>query len=157
MRKEAMDMSEGARKEAMDMSERASNDTEATRAVIAGFYSEVSSSSESIFDKYIDPEIVFEAPGWLPIGGVHHGIDVFVNTIMPGAAALVDTSSVRVESVVADGDIAVVFLRSKLIGTGEEILVIEDFRVRDGKVTFLRLSHHDARPLMALLARADST
>jgi ketosteroid isomerase-like protein len=132
---------------------QASNDTAATRAVISGFYTEVATSGASVFDKYIDPDVVFEAPDWLPIGGVHHGIDAFVNTVMPGAGALVDVRSVTVDHIVVDGDIAVVFLRSKLIDTGEEVVVIEDFRVRDGKVTYLRLSHHDARPLMALVER----
>lgn len=135
------------------MGASAGNDTEATRSVILGFYAEVASSGASAFDKYIDPEILFEAPTWLPIGGVHRGLDAFVNTVMPGASALVDTTSVTVDMVVADGEVAVVFLRSKLIDTREEILVVEDFRVRNGKVTYLRLSHHDARPLMALLER----
>lgn len=135
------------------MTSSASNNTETTRAVLTGFYAEVASSGESAFNKYIDPEITCVVPEWLPIGGVHHGIDAFVNTVMPGAAALVDTTSVRVESIVADGEIAVVFLRASLIDTGEEILVVEDFCVRDGKVTSLRLSHHDARPLMALVKR----
>ena len=130
-----------------------SNDTEATRAVLTGFYAEVASSGASAFDKYIDPEITCVVPEWLPIGGVHHGFDAFLNTVLAGSAALVDTSSVRVDSIIADGDTAVVFLRSRLIDTGEEILVVEDFRVRDGKITSLRLSHHDARPLMALVER----
>ena len=129
------------------------NGTEATRSVILGFYSEVATSGVSAFEKYIDPDILFEAPDWLPIGGAHRGLDAFINTVMPGASALVDTTSVTVDTVVADGEVAVVFLRSKLIDTREEVLVIEDFRVHDGKVTYLRLSHHDARPLMALLER----
>jgi len=59
------------------------------------------------------PDFIADVSPQLPWGGVHRGADEFVNRVLPQLAAAIDFSSMRLESISADGDRAAALLNAR--------------------------------------------
>ena len=95
----------------------------------------------------------FEAhvPPQLPWGGVHRGPDEFVNVVLPQLAVALDFSSMRLESISADGD-RVAALMSARTAVGAGIWIAEHWIVGNGQLRQLRVFYDDTRSIESLPA-----
>ncbi|GAB2458862.1 nuclear transport factor 2 family protein [Jatrophihabitans fulvus] len=129
-----------------------SPDTEATRELV----SRTSAGGLEAVLVTLHDDLVLDEPPFLPYGGIHHGRDGFL-AVMKGASALLDLPSVRVESVVADGERAVRIMSLRLLDSGAPVRIAEEITVRDGKIATIRVYWFDPEPLLAVLAQRRAT
>jgi hypothetical protein len=91
-------------------------------------------------------DLVVEEPGFLPYGGKYHGPQGLAE-LVGKIGAYLDLSSVRLDYLVADGARVIGIMRVKQVGTGEDVLLAEEYTIRDGKVSRLRIFIHEAGSL----------
>ncbi|MFJ3310671.1 nuclear transport factor 2 family protein [Streptomyces sp. NPDC086549] len=87
-------------------------------------------------------------PPALPWGGIHRGPDAFKNQVLPLLSQAVDFSTMRLESLSADGDHVAALLTAKS-SKGDDLHISEHWTLRDGKVWRMRVFYHDTAPLLA--------
>jgi ketosteroid isomerase-like protein len=92
------------------------------------------------FEAHVSPQ--------LPWGGVHRGPDAFVNVVLPQLASAIDLSTMRLNSVSADGD-RVAALMNARTAFGTDIWLAEHWLVRRRKLQRLMVFCDDARSLNA--------
>jgi ketosteroid isomerase-like protein len=92
------------------------------------------------------PEFEIQIPGNLPWGGVHHGAEGFKTHVMPKLALALDPHSVKVQSIYGEGDkvFATVTARS---ASGEDLIIGEDWTVKDGRLYRARVYYFDSTPV----------
>ena len=113
-----------------------------TRDVVARMYDAAAGGDLDGFFGAMSDDVVVREPRFLSYGGTYSGKDELV-ALVSKLAAEFDLSTLKAEYIVADGDRAFAVLRIGLAGSDESLVVAEESRVRDGKVTELRVFVHD--------------
>ena len=101
-------------------------------------YDAVSAGDLEKFFSCLDKDIVIVEPSFLPYGGRYEGLTTF-QALLPKLGQYLDVSSVKLESVVADGDIVVGFVRLKATKDGSDVRIAERTVVRNGKITEIKV------------------
>lgn len=122
------------------------SNTEESRRVVKRMYETALSGDFAGFMALLDEKIVVYEPSFLPYGGVSHGRDGF-QKLFATIATYLQIPSIRVESLVADGDVVVAFLKGRTVDTGEEVEIGERSVVRDGRVAEMRIYYHEGQTL----------
>lgn len=130
-----------------------SSRTEVTRSVIKTMYASSQAGDIDSFLGYLDKDnLVVLEPSFLPYGGEHHGVAGF-QSLLAEAGKFIDVATITLESVVADGDIGVVFIRAKTADHGSEVRISERIVVRDGKVVEMRVYFHELGSMAKVIRR----
>ena len=96
------------------------------------------------FFSILHPGVEVHEPGYLPYGGHHQGRDA-ITGVFAAAAKVVDFSSLRVHSVIADESRAAVLETVRLLGSDQEITLSEHWVLDDdGLVREIRVFWSDA-------------
>jgi quinol monooxygenase YgiN len=96
--------------------------------------------------------LVIEEPPYLPYGGTFHGYEGFLQ-LAARAIQFVDFSSLVLESLTVEGNLAFAVIRVRLL-SGTEVIATEQWRVENGLATYCRISWFDASPAREMVAKA---
>ena len=122
--------------------EQAQRNRDLVRAIYeASFSGDVNAFLDAMpedFEEYVPPV--------LPWGGLDHGPEAFLASVLPQLAAAVDFTSMRLVSISADGDHVAALLTARS-ARGDERWITERWVVRDDKLWRLRVFYHDTRSL----------
>jgi ketosteroid isomerase-like protein len=126
-----------------------------SREFVRALYAASFAGDIDAFPKAMAPEFVAYVSPQLPWGGIHRGPDEFVNVVLPQLASAIDFTSMRLESISADGDSAAALLsaRTKL---GADFWLAEHWVIQAGKLRRLRVFCYDTRSLEPSPAPATS-
>jgi ketosteroid isomerase-like protein len=90
----------------------------------------------------LDSGVEVIVPPALPYGGTYRGVREFI-AMLPKAAPVLDTDNLVVESLIADADRVVAILRVPLRSGAGEAVILENWRMLDGKATQLQVFWFD--------------
>src|SRR5882757_1430210 len=121
-----------------------SQQTEQTRRVVRAIHAASASGDLEKERQLLSPELVIEEPPYLPYGGTYHGYEGFLR-LAARAVEFVDFSSLVLESLTVEGNLAFAVVRVRLI-CGTEIVATEQWRVERGLAVYCRISWFDASP-----------
>lgn len=128
------------------------NQTEASRRIVEDFYKFVKAGDVAALISLLADEVTIIEPSFLPYGGSHRGIAGF-QALFGEVPKLLDVASLKVESIMADGEVATAFLRIRTAKGGDEIQMAERARVRDGKIVEWKIYFHELGSLAAVIDR----
>jgi ketosteroid isomerase-like protein len=100
------------------------------------------------FPKVMSPGFEADVSPQLPWGGVHRGVDEFVNVVLPQLAAAIDFSSMRLVSVSADGERAAALLNARTT-QGADFWLAEHWVIQADKLQRLRVFCFDTQSVGA--------
>ena len=121
-----------------------SKQTEQTRRVVSAIHNAAVSRDLEEERLLFSPDLIIEEPPYLPYGGVYHGHEGFLQ-VATLAAQYVDFSSLALESLTVEGNLAFVVLKVKL-WSGADVIATEEWRIEGGVAVHLRISWFDAAP-----------
>ena len=110
-------------------------------------YGAAKSGDAGTFFSFISPDVVVQEPEFLTYGGTFHGIEGLQN-LFGTLAANFDLAGLDFERIVADGDYVCVIARVPLADGSGVFEFIERARIKDGKVTHLRIYVYDPSSLL---------
>ena len=116
------------------------------RGIVSAMYKAALSGDVAGFMAALDPGVVVHEPSFLPYGGVSRGHAEF-GQLLGTIARYIDIGSIRVDSLVAEGDTVVAFLSAKSAGTGEPLLLAERSLLRNGKIVDMAIYYHEGGSL----------
>jgi ketosteroid isomerase-like protein len=123
--------------------------TEQTRYLVTEFYRIVTEQNPTLtMAELIHPDIVIEEPSFFFHHGVHRGVQA-MRAISPVVANLLDRKSIKMKSILADGDSGIAIFTVEILDTRDVALIAEYWQVRDGKLALLRMFPHDPAPYLA--------
>lgn len=123
-----------------------------SRAYVLRMYETALSGDFAAFLQMLDENITVYEPSFLPYGGVSRGREAFTR-LFATIATYLDVPTIRVESIVADGDVVVAFLKAKTVDTGEEVDIGERSVLKNGRVAEMRIYYHEGQSLFPRAAR----
>jgi ketosteroid isomerase-like protein len=126
----------------------ASQQTEQTRQVVRAIHAASARGDIDSERQLFSPDLIIEEPPYLPYGGTFHGYDGFLD-LASQAVKYVDFSSLVLESLTVEGNLAFAVVRVRLLA-GAEIIATEEWRVEDGLAVHCRISWFDASPATEL-------
>ena len=129
-----------------------SQQTEQTRRVVRAIHAASASGDLENERQLFSPDLVIEEPPYLPYGGTYHGYDGFLR-LATRAVQFVDFSSLVLESLTVEGNLAFAVVRVRLL-SGTEIIATEQWRVEKGLAVHCRISWFDATPAKDMSAPA---
>ncbi|MFE2063362.1 nuclear transport factor 2 family protein [Streptomyces sp. NPDC059467] len=141
------------------MSDAAETVTESPADVVRGLYDALGKGDVPGVLAKLDPEVIVDEPDRLPYGGVHHGREVFVESVL---GAMMSYAAVALtDAQVFEGPAGVV---GKLTGTltahttGEEfpLTMVEIHQVQGGTVRRIDVYTKNPDDLGAFYARAEA-
>jgi hypothetical protein len=91
---------------------------------------------------YFTGDVVVTEPPFLPYGGQHAGLAGF-QALFGEIVKYLDVGSIKLESIIADEEVAMAFMRIKPIKGGRDVQMAERLVIRDGKITEMRIYFHD--------------
>lgn len=118
------------------------NLTEKNRAFISELYAGVQSQDTEILLAKLDPDVVIHEPPFLSYGGVYHGIDGF-KELFPQILGFLNVFTIKVDSIVADGENVIALLRADSADGESEIVLAESLVIRNEKIVEIKLYFHD--------------
>ena len=111
--------------------------TDQSKRILQTMYDAAISGDMAGFNSVIDDDAQFHEPGCLPYGGTHRGKASFVK-LFANVANYLDFSTIKLDYMLAEGDKVITAIQIK--GTnGNDVRVLEEALVRDGKVVDLRI------------------
>ena len=116
--------------------------TQATRSVVEKLYAGAQQGDVAGLFALISADVVLREPPFLPYGGEYVGLDGFTKAI-GFVMEQMDLTRLEVNHLVVDGERAFAVVRIP-VRSGGTALLAEEWRVRDGKVTEVRIFFHDA-------------
>ena len=124
--------------------------TDASRKVVQNMYdSALAGDNAAFFGSLADNLLVME-PQFLPYGGKHHGVAGF-QALFGMIAAYLDLASIKLDSLVADGEVVVAFLRATAVKDGSEVQIAERSIVRNGKIVEMKIYFHELGALASVI------
>lgn len=120
----------------------ASNRTEISRKVVADMYGAAMAGDMARLFSYFSSDVAVSEPPFLPYGGKHSGIASF-QALFGEIAKYLDLSSLKLDSILADDDVAMAFMHVKAIKGGRDVQMAERLVIRDGKIAEIRIFFHD--------------
>jgi hypothetical protein len=127
-----------------------SQQTEQTRRVVRAIHAASARGDLESERQLFSPQLVIEEPPYLPYGGTFHGYDGFLQ-LASQAIRFVDFSSLVLDSLTVEGDLAFAVIRVRLL-SGTEIIATEQWRVEKGLAVYCRISWFDATPAQEMSA-----
>jgi ketosteroid isomerase-like protein len=116
---------------------------EQTKDLVEGAVEAAAAGDIEPFFSILHPEVEVHEPGYLPYGGHHRGRDA-ITRVFADAAKVVDFSSLRVNSVIADERHAAVLETVRLLESQKEITLSEHWVLDgDGLVREIRVFWSD--------------
>jgi len=122
--------------------------TEQTRRVVRAIHAASARGDLDQERQLFSPELVIEEPPYLPYGGTYHGYDGFLR-LASQAVKFVDFSSLVLDSLTVEGNLAFAVCRVRLL-SGAEIIATEQWQVENGLAVHCRISWFDATPAHAM-------
>ena len=116
--------------------------TAESREVIEDMYGAIQRGDWESVLTFWDPDITWYETDPLPYSGTYRGLEEatpLLNTI----AGLFDGESLKVDFVLAEGENVVAFCRVNFVDSGEEMMLSEHWKVRNGKATECRPFYWD--------------
>jgi ketosteroid isomerase-like protein len=133
-----------------DMTTGTDSLTERNRAMVQEMYAAVTERADiQEFMAHVSDDVVVHEPPYLPYGGDYAGKEAFLALFGKVAAAL-DTRTITLESIIADGDKVMAFVRACTKPTGEIARLVEESTIRDGKVVDIRVYYFDTGCLLGV-------
>ena len=126
--------------------------TEASRKVVQTMYSSALSGDQAAFIGCLDENLVVSEPAFLPYGGKHLGVAGFV-ALFADVGKIMDVSTITVDSLVADGDVVVAFIRVKTVADGSVVKIAERSVVKNGKIVTMDIYFHELASLINIIKR----
>ena len=126
--------------------------TEETRRVVKAIHAAAASGEIDKERELFSPDLTIEEPPYLPYGGAYHGYDGFMKVALH-AVQYVDFSSLVLESLTVEGNLAFAVVRARLF-SGPEFIATEQWRVENGLAVHCRISWFDATPANGMRARS---
>jgi ketosteroid isomerase-like protein len=137
------------------MSNQMKTMTESPAQVVRGLYDALSKGDVPGVLAKLAPEVIVDEPTQLPYGGVHHGREVFVQSIL---GAMMGYANVAItDADVFEGPAGVIG-RLTAHTTGEEfpLTMVEIHQVEDGAVRKIDVYTKNPHELAAFYARAEA-
>lgn len=97
------------------------------------------------FWEAMHPDVVLHEPPHLPYGGTYRGIEEFKRCFSP-LVEVIDPGAIELVDLIVDGDIVVPLMKSKLVESGDDMYVMERWRLEDGKIREIRVFWFDTLP-----------
>ncbi len=121
--------------------------SQATRTVIERFYASLGKWDEDAIRSCLHEDAELHQPTTLPYGGIYRGpaamMDLWKNIVL----RLSEPGTAYIDTMVIEGDKAVVIAGSNRAGSGKPTLACEDYVVRDGRIARIRMFWFDPRPV----------
>ena len=117
--------------------------TEQNRAVIEALYAAAKAGDAQAMFAHFADDIVVHEPPFLPFGKVYRGKEEFLQ-LFAVIVEYLDVSQVTVHHIVADGEYVIGCLGMPDRRTGDFTEMLEQFKLRDGKVVDIKLFYYDA-------------
>lgn len=122
--------------------------SEQSRAIVEAMYASAIAGDMTKFASYFADDIVVVEPAFLPYGGRYEGMQAFLRCL--GAAfSYMDVSTIKLETLVADGDQVVSFIRVQTAADRSEVQMAEWIEIVDGKVARIRILFHQLGSLIS--------
>jgi ketosteroid isomerase-like protein len=131
------------------MSPDAPSDPSATGAVMERFYAAITQLDEAALREVFHDDAELHQPPNLPYGGIYRGVGEMVQLWRTVVIPLADLSTAFLDSMVIDGEHAVTIGGMNMATSGAPSLVCEDYLVRDGKISRIRVFWFDPSPVIA--------
>jgi ketosteroid isomerase-like protein len=125
----------------------APTDSGLTRAVVERFGAALLSWDEDALHQLVAEDAELHQPPTLPYGGVHRGRDALLNLWKNVILPLHDHDTVVLDSFLVDGDRAMVISGANTTKGGEYTFACQDFTIRGGRITRIRMFWWDPRPV----------
>jgi ketosteroid isomerase-like protein len=122
------------------------SDDQSTRAAVERFYAAIGAMDEEGLRAVFHEDAELHQPPTLPYGGVYRGVDEMLKLWQGTVLKLGDPTSFVMEGFLVDGDTAAVIVSSKGATTGKPVLACEEYTVRDGKISRIRMFWFDPTP-----------
>lgn len=126
--------------------------TEASRQIAQTMYSSALAGDQAAFVGCLDESLVVSEPAFLPYGGKHFGIAGFV-ALFADVGKIMDVTSIVVDSLAADGEVVIAFIRVKATADGSEVKLAERLVVKNGKIVTIDIYFHELASLVHLIKR----
>ena len=127
--------------------------TDITRQLVRTMYeSSLAGDTERFMGCLDQNNLVVLEPSFLPYGGRIEGIAGF-QALFAKVAQYIDLTSIKLDSVVADGDVGVAFIRAQSVNHDSEIQIAERSVVRDGKIVEMRVYFHELGSMTKVIKR----
>ncbi|HKP44061.1 nuclear transport factor 2 family protein [Mycobacterium sp.] len=123
--------------------------TEQNRAIVEAMYAAVMAGDVDGLFAHFSDDIVVSEPPFLPYGKVCHGKEEFLH-LFPIVGKYLDVAHVKVHHVIADGERVVGCIGIPDRASGVLTHMLEQFTLRDGKVTEIQLFYYDAGTMTEL-------
>jgi ketosteroid isomerase-like protein len=121
--------------------------TEVTREVVTRFYASLAAGDLKTGMACVHPDFELSEPGYLPYGGIHKGPDA-LRAVFREVARWVDVKSVKIRTLIVDGDNAVAMMDAAVRKTGVPVLAAETWTVQDGLICAGQVFFFDHRPII---------
>lgn len=123
--------------------------SERNKLVVTDMYdAAIGGDLDRLVSHIADEGFALHEPSFLPYGGTYHEKKGMIEAFGK-IAQFLETSELRVDHVVADGEYVFGVLRAPDRATGELVLIAEENILRDGKVVEMRVFMHEAQSLTA--------
>src|SRR3984893_3386137 len=129
-----------------------SQQTEQPRRVVRAIHAASARGDLEKERQLFSPDLVIEEPPYLPYGGTYHASGGFLR-LATHAIQFVDFSSLVLESLTVEGNLAFAVIRVRLL-SGTEIIATEQWRVEKGLAVHCRISWFEATPAKDMSAPA---
>lgn len=126
------------------------SETENTRKVVQAMYQAALAGDMAGATATMAEDLIVHEPLFLPWGGISHGKQAFID-LLGRIGTHLDMSSLILERLVVDGDMAVSYMSGTTHG-GRYLLASERSTVRDGKIVEITVFYHDAGELVPAIA-----
>lgn len=126
----------------------AQSNTEASRAAVKKMYAAVMASDLPAFFDCFDDSIVLEEPSYLPYGGAWVGKEK-LRELIGILTGYLNFSTIKLDSLVADGDTCVGFLRCQTAKDPSETQLVERSIVRNGKIVNVRVQYFELGTMLS--------
>ncbi|MFF0038887.1 nuclear transport factor 2 family protein [Streptomyces mirabilis] len=119
-----------------------------SKEVVQELYEGIFAGDLERVKKVIHPDFTFNIPPYLAWGGPGRGLEHFMSTILPQVAGATDLSRLKVLTLIAEGEFVFVKLRTGVAGSSDTLIMMENWRVEDGRIVEMELFYFDHRPFL---------
>jgi len=120
--------------------------TEQNRAIVEAMYEATNKGDIERTLSYFSDDVTIDEPLFLPFGKLYRGKDEFI-ALAPVLQTYLDVASVTLHYIIADGDHVAACVGIPDRETGELTRFIEQFTLKDGKITENQIFYNDAGTL----------
>jgi ketosteroid isomerase-like protein len=117
--------------------------SEHNKQLVSDFYGTALAGSTEAFSRYLSEDFEWDVPSILPWGGKGVGAKAFVTTILPRVAAMFDFDRFGYDSFTANDTSVAAFVFAGINGQDDVTRLAEQWTVRDGRLTSLRVFYFD--------------